>query len=235
MRAMMFRSIPLALSTRNAWKEAGAMFARRDRSPGSVLNITPEDKPVINLGASSFVSDDERVWNSGNHIHTLMTPERTRMRFAGFMPTATWVGPGFYWSKTPGYGGRGKQRLYIGRREDWIVEQREASWNRGEVQVEVEGQEYRVITVSDKVVQSSQRFGSNGNRRYEWVGLQGTPAHVKELARQCARTLDSMRTVVGWDIVDTGTEAFMFEGNSCPGVNAATADRILTQVERYYE
>ncbi|KKL87884.1 hypothetical protein LCGC14_1930230, partial [marine sediment metagenome] len=39
--------------------------------------------------------------------------------------------------------------------------------------------------------------------------------------------------IIGWDVIisDDGYNTFILEGNSCPGVNAATAGRILNAIE----
>jgi hypothetical protein len=50
MRAMMVRSIPLSTTTRDAWKEAGAVFAKRTSSDERIARISGE-APIINLGS----------------------------------------------------------------------------------------------------------------------------------------------------------------------------------------
>ena len=47
----MVRSIPLATSTRDAWKAADAVFAKRTSDDERIARIA-YDAPIINLGSS---------------------------------------------------------------------------------------------------------------------------------------------------------------------------------------
>ncbi len=134
--------------------------------------------------------------------------------------------PAEVWIKAPGMKGKGKYRKDIDRA---LTLPTEWDW-----QVHVEGQEYRLITVGERVVQSYEKYGTHTERDYKWVGLQGTPPDVKELAREAARRLAGP-TVVGWDLVKSGDNVYLFEGNSCPGVNEASAKRIVTEIRRQME
>lgn len=228
-RALMVRSIPLSTDTRDAWKEAGAWFARRDRTDSQIERIA-DGRTIINLGSSNLGLVTDNVWNKSDDIAPLLTPASSRVMFHELMPTDEWIGPDFYWAKTPGRGGNGKQRYYLNDRQAHNVIKRDTDWNEGDIQLELVGQEYRVITVEDKVVQVMKRSGTNGSRVYEWVGVSAAPDHIKKVARTASSRLNG-RNIIGWDVVEWFGRAYIFEGNSCPGVNAATAGRILDAVE----
>lgn len=227
-RALLIRSIPLASSTRDAWKEAGAFFARRDSDADRVDRIR-NGNPVINLGNSAM--DMPYLWNRGSVILPLINPMTARALLDGLMPSGEWEGEGYYWLKGEGRGGANKERLFIetaqAHHELWL----RAHWMQGDVQQDTVGAEYRVITVGHKVVQVALRTGLNGNRRYEWVGVTNARPAVKGIARDAARMLGSEKTIIGWDVMDTEMGAYILEGNSCPGVNEATANRILNEIE----
>jgi len=227
MRAMAVRSIPLSSATRHAWKSAGVSFARRDRTDADIMRITPPGIPILNLGSSTFALDHDAVWNIAENVKPLLTPAGTREKFSPFLPPGTWQGDGFYWEKYSGRAGRNKQRLYLSN--EWIHDstRHTAQHGQGDLQLEVEGQEYRAITVGDKVVQVNARYGSNGAREYRWVGVRNAPAPIKSTAKACASLLEG-NNVIAWDLIMTEDErVYMFEGNSCPGINDATAQRIV--------
>ena len=227
-RALMVRSIPLSSTTRNAWKEAGAMFARRDRNQYEVMDIA-NGRPIINLGNSAM--HIHGAWNDAIIVKPLLTPAASRELLGSLMPTNAYLGAGDYWLKGQGRGGANKEKLYVDHLSDHDELKVQASWNEGDVQQHIVGEEYRVITVGHKVVQVSKRYGINGQRSYEWVGVQGAPSNVKEIAREAARLLQSEKTIIGWDVMHAGQDAYILEGNSCPGVNGATANRILDAIE----
>jgi hypothetical protein len=176
--------------------------------------------------------DIEGSWNRASVVRPLLNPKDSRVTFNSLMPTSLWVDEGYYWLKGQGRGGANKEKVYVEDFNSYNNLLSRANWIDGDVQQDIVGQEYRVITVGHKVVQVSERHGVNGQRNYVWVGVSNAPAHVKETARSAARKLSSEQTIIGWDIMsDNLGGSFILEGNSCPGVNAATADRILNAVE----
>jgi len=230
MRAMMVRSIPLALDTRDAWKSAGAVFARRTSDDDRIRNIS-YDAPIINLGSSQCMI--EGIWNEARVVEPLLTPQASRELLGRLMPLGSvYCGPGYYWLKGAGRGGANKQKLFVrnGQEFDDLYEQ--ARWMEGDVQQHIDGQEYRVITVGEKVVQVMKRTGGHlaSDRVYTWVGVEGCDSEVKAIAREAAMKLANSKTIIGWDVIQ-GERAYILEGNSCPGVNEATARRILDAVE----
>ena len=229
---MLIRSINLSTETTEAWKSAGCWFPRRDRSDEEALNLWMANGKghILNLGDSSFEISpelanifsvrDELVWNVGRDIKPLVKPGPARSLLNNLMPEYPTEYPADVWIKAPGSGGRGKNRTTL-EEERKIPE----GWD---LQVHVEGEEYRVVTVRDKVVQVSQREGANGARNYTWVGVENSPRPVKQIAKNAARLLKG-QNIIGWDVVydKIAERAYILEGNSCPGVNQATAARIV--------
>ena len=231
-RALLVRSIPLSRDVSQAWRSADTHFARRDRTPDSIVSIAG-DRPIINLGNSGFlptVTHGEGIWNEATNIRCLLNPLESREVLGSLMPTNKFVGPDWYWVKGAGFGGRNKHKVWIETEREHEAYVNQASWNDGEVQLHIDGTEYRVITVGSKVVQVNERSGENGNRSYQWVGVRAAPQSCKNIARSAVSLLQG-DNVIGWDIIvhDSG-DGYVLEGNSCPGVNEATASRILDAV-----
>ena len=228
-RALMVRSIPLSSVTRNAWKNAGATFAKRTSTPERIERIA-DGRPIINLGNSSV--HIEGAWNDAPIVAPLLTPYATRRRLGEFLPSPTYLGVGDYWLKGQGRGGANKEMIHVTSLHQQNELKVRARWMEGDVQRHIEGLEFRVITVGLKVVQVSRRSGPDDDRTYTWVGVHDTTMPVKEVAREATRRLDSEKTIIGWDVIQsTSSSVYILEGNSCPGVNEATANRILDAVE----
>jgi hypothetical protein len=234
-RPMMIRSIALSEDSFNAWKAAGGWFPRRDRTPQSCLQLMRDngraEEAIINLGDSTFAPSDEdleyygidpdNLFNHGDNIYPLIRPGDTRKILDELMPPRPTENelPMDVWLKPPGRAGRGKRKVRIDE-----LQQVPREWD---IQKHVTGTEYRVITVEHKVVQVNERQGENGNRSYNWVGVTNAPSNIKSIAKRAARVLQG-RNIIGWDvIVDQHNKAYILEGNSCPGVNYATADRVI--------
>ena len=230
MRAMMVRSIPLALDTRDAWKNAGAVFARRTSDDDRIRNIS-HGAPIINLGSSQCMI--EGIWNEARVVEPLLTPRMSRDLLAPLMPSIEFQGPGYYWLKGAGRGGANKEKRFIRNSGEFYELLSRAQWMEGDVQQHIDGQEYRVITVGEKVVQVTKRDGGHlaSDRVYTWVGVNAAPMSVTGIARKAAGMLDNDKTIIGWDVIEDDMNAYILEGNSCPGVNEATANRILDAVE----
>jgi hypothetical protein len=242
---MIVRSIGLSEETTEAWRQVGGWYPRRDRGINEMLQLFNSNSPdnfIINLGSTSFCPEpellslyginQEKIYNHGDTIRPLVRPGTTRQLLGSLLPpyprrnNAVAVR---YWVKAPGAKGRGKA-LELGQK----VPQVHPDWD---LQTHVVGDEYRVITVNDKVVQVSHRKGPNGERVYNWIGVKAAPSVVKTTAKEAAGKLDG-NTIIGWDIIHVPgmNKAFVLEGNSCPGVNYATAVRIVNQLlGRSYE
>ncbi len=247
MSFLLVRSIPMSRETSEAYRSAGAIYPRRDRDIESIntmiLSARVDGVPfrfILNYGNSNrdfngyaatypnTVYPNKFFWNQGRDIRSLVAPSRSRELLGEFMPGIPTSFPATVWLKPPGRGGRGK---YI--EEIMSVPKVPIMWD---IQEHIEGQEYRIITVGNRVVQSSKRHGENGDRSYEWVGTAGTPTIAKDLARAASKKLDGSN-VVGWDIIHDESEdtIYLLEGNSAPGVNGFTANRIVTEIVRQIE
>lgn len=233
MKILIYRSIPLSEETQEAWREAGCKFALRDRTPEDVFDLAERRgyDGVLNLGDSEFPETDY-VWNTGNTVKTLLTSAAMRRSLlASVMPPAPREGEAF-WVKGPGRGGTNKAKV------DAYDPARHVYGNMLiDLQRHINGQEYRVVTAGTFVVQVSRRTDDRTDptrRTYEWVGETGAPGRVNGIARYATSMLSTPRTVIGWDIVDSGDRVYILEGNSCPGVNAATAKRIIDKMSEVY-
>jgi len=228
-RALMVRSIPLSSATRDAWKDAGAMFARRDRTTQEIINIST-GRPIINLGSSSF--EYEPAWNSAPVVSCLLSPKASRLVFDEMMPDNGRSVPAWYWLKGPGRGGTNKEKTFVNTLNELSELHRRAEWIGGDIQRHIDGTEYRAITVMNDVVQVSKRIGGGDDRNYEWIGTRNAPRGLIPAAKWAA-TKFIEKTIIGWDLIkddDTG-KVHILEGNASPGVNVATANRILDAVE----
>jgi hypothetical protein len=224
------RSVPLSTDTMEAWRSVGGMYPRRDRSPASIIDLAEDQGAdfILNLGSSGFNHPVPYfVWNSAEWVTPINLPGTTRELFPDLLPPVP--NPAVKtkaWLKAPGRGGRGKELVTF---PENVSQYLPKTWD---LQTHIDGQEYRIITVGPRVVQSSLRHGDNDSRSYEWVGLRGTPYAVKELAREAAQYLRGT-CVIGWDIImenDTD-KVFLLEGNACPGVNVETAGRIVKEIK----
>ena len=243
-RAYLIRSIPLSYDTRNAWKAAGAMFYRRDRSAEYINHWHDGSIPIVNLGNMDLegVSDQFTVYNRPRNVRHLVRPVDTRRsELSQHLPFNGYDGPGYYWVKLPGRAGIGKKRIQVRNIAGWLDAVDYAGLHHGDVCIdvpEIHG-EFRVITVGTKVVQASRRtdarltdggMDARVQRSYEWVGVQGLPSNLKTIAKAAASTLDG-DNVIGWDMYTSPSGDGIFEGNTCPGMNEATAGRILDAIE----
>jgi len=232
MAGLAVRSVQLSADSTQAWKDADVQFSRRGRTPDQIIRMGIDNgyEFIINLGKSQFQPGPGRFdfpaffWNKGQDIVPLLYPGSSRILLDDLMPEKPTAFPADVWIKAPGMKGKGKYKkniphaLTLPPQWDW--------------QLHTEGTEYRIITVGKRVVQSFIKTGGAVDREYEWVGLTDTPIELKRLARTAAKRLTGLN-VVGWDIVaPVNGLPRIFEGNSCPGVNYATADRIVTEMRR---
>lgn len=235
MRIFGIRSVQLHTDTTQAWKNAGVSFFRRGSEISSIISrmLDNPDMVVLNLGKTSatfkMYENPElagRIWNDGSDIRPLVWPGTSAELLTGLTPPKPESFPADIWIKAPGRAGRGKFHKQVDRP---MSLPKEWDW-----QAHIIGQEYRVVTVGHKVVQNFERHGPNGNREYRWVRMADTPKRVKKLARVAARRVPGLN-VIAWDIVSTEEEAYVFEGNTCPGVNVATANRVVEEIRKNVE
>jgi hypothetical protein len=196
---------------------------------------------LINLGVSQFdpsESDEDRGyafwWNRGQAIRMTRRPGDLRTHMGDLLPPIPTEFPADVWIKGPGHKGQGKDRQIISGLPLFLP--------RGtDIQLHVEGREFRVITVYHKVVQAFERTEAPGTttREYTWRGVSNTPRAVKELAREASRRVPGYN-MYGWDIMlgttvhDTEPKPYLLEGNSSPGVNTNTVRRIIDMMGIVY-
>jgi hypothetical protein len=232
MRFIAVRSLPLSQDTKEAWRYAGAIYPARGSSVERIISLADDSRAdfILNLGSSKFHPTElERipVLNKGMDIYPLLWPGLSRTLFDDLMPPRPTVFPADVWIKTPGFGGRGKFHKLV---SESMVLPHQWDW-----QAHVEGEEWRILTVGQKVVQQHRRHGGNGERTYEWVPQADTPAAIKDKARSAAQRVPGLN-VIAWDlIVSEEGDVYIFEGNSCPGVNEATAQRIVSTIQETLE
>jgi hypothetical protein len=231
MKFVAVRSLPLSEDTKQAWRSVGAIYPARGSSVERIITIAADSQAsfILNLGSSKFQPGDTHipVLNRGMDIYPLLWPGLSRTLFDDLMPPRPTVFPADVWIKTPGFGGRGKFHKLV---SESMVLPHQWDW-----QAHVEGEEWRILTVGVKVVQQHRRHGGNGERTYEWVRQDETPTQVKAKAREAALRVPGLN-VIAWDlIVSEEGDVYIFEGNSCPGVNTATAERVVNYIEHTLE
>jgi hypothetical protein len=236
MRILAVKSVPLSEDTVAAWRSVNnstditVKFLLRDREPNEAIGIAERNSydMILNLGNSELTYEDPMVWNSLQVCDMLRTPGGMRRSplAAVLPPQMDWNEPNV-WVKGPGRAGWNKHHYTTGLTDEALP-----ITNQWDCQQHIEGQEYRVLTVGLRVVQSSRRYGTNETREYQWTGTANTPKPVKNICRYAASLLPNQRTVIGWDVIDAGDRVFIFEGNTSPGVNDATAERVCRELHR---
>lgn len=219
------RSVTLSTNTADAWKEGGVRLARRGLTTNEILLYGRDYDAILNLGKTSFRPDTSQIiWNHGANIESLVYPGPTREMLGEYLPPVPTSYPARVWVKAPGAHGRGKymvdvdQPLVLPDSWDWCNH--------------IEGQEYRLVTVGDKVVQDFIRHGNNDNRSYSWLPMREVPTQLKEMVKEAARRVPG-DNVLAWDtIIDENNNPFIFEANTCPGVNTSTVRRIVAEMKR---
>lgn len=217
-------NISLSRATANAWRGVGGVVMGRGHTDQDVLEWVSVYHPnfIINLGRSWSDYDGLSVpaLNRGNNILPLMTPAGTRGRFNDLLPPQT---IGQVWIKGPGRAGRAKHKVWT---DQPLVMPEGWDW-----QAHIEGQEYRLVTVGNRIVQCFQRFGDNGEREYHWIRMSEVNANLKDTIRMAASRLEGIN-VVAWDAIVEEEMPYIFEGNTCPGMSPNTAKRIVKEIER---
>ncbi len=223
------KSIPLEKETNRAWKTVpGMYFASRRRDKAS-LEAHIAQRPyelVLNLGRRDIDFDlaISPVANRRDLVRSISRPLALRELIDDYLPERSVEGA--HWHKAAGFAGRGKRRC-TGECGGLI--------DVGEdIQREIIGQEFRILTVGEKVVQASEKRervfrGGRNEFTYEWVGVQGVSrGGIIPVLKEVTRLLPDPLAVVGWDIIHDGARPYILEGNTSPGVNEATAARIIS-------
>lgn len=227
MRYIAVRGSALSTESKNAWKQAGVTFAHPDRDSSWLQNFAEQiNGAILNLGRSQLNTENTPIWNLPETVFQMVWPGRTRQLLNDLMPPRPETFPAEVWIKAPGSKGRGKYRKEVRRSlvlpSDW-------DW-----QLHVEGQEYRLITVGYRLVQQHLRYGDNKNRRYEWLRMRDVPVRLKTTVREAAQRLAG-RNIIAWDTIWSNDNPYILEGNTCPGVNNETVERIIKEMARVEE
>lgn len=221
------RSVPLSTDTQAAWKSVGVVFRARNRP--HVWNVRfhePHIRAVLNLGNIdlSFTNIPVPVFNAPAVVRQVSAPKALRRTLQeGLLPPSTFTDP--HWHKTNGFKGVGKQF------HESLTEQCDMMF--GDVQRHVRGQEYRVVTVGDLIVQASKKYGSYPDFTYKWVGVNNIKSNgiITILKKAVACVDGGNMSILGWDVIHDGERPWIIEANTSPGVNQATAERIITKVK----
>ena len=235
MTILAVKSIPLMRGTNNAWKTVpGLFFADRKRDSRSIERhiASRHYDAVINLGRVDidFGNCLGRVFNDPSTVRAISTPKALRRTLDDFIPKYTHIGN--HWHKSRGYGGMGKS--FHAETEVSCV------GYDGDAQRHIPGLEYRIVTVGDRIVQASlkgeRRTMLNGRNSfaYSWVGVEGVKnGGFIPLLKEAIRTVPGgQSSVLGWDVLSlVGETPCIIEVNTCPGVNSATAGRIISRVK----
>ena len=187
---------------------------------------------ILNLGNSGYTytcSTPMRVWNNADDINTLLNPELSRDLLDEYLAPIPALDGAPYWVKGPGRGGQNK--FY--KEDPWDGTPPAPGWD---VQEHIKGNEYRVVTVGNRVVQQHRRLGPNTDRSYVWLPADELPHRVRPTAKLAASRIPGAN-VIAWDFIvrTEDNEPFILEGNTSPGINENTALRIITEMNRQYE
>lgn len=235
MMLLLVRSIPLSKEVQDAWRSVNVKIVRRSKLNEMALQkiVSKMEQPVIiNLGNLDvdFRSFKIPVFNNTDVIRAVSHPNALRRTLNDFIPANN--GKGAHWHKRGGFGGRNKKF------HDKMLG--ECAVFGGDIQQHVEGDEFRVNTVGDVIVQAHRKKVTDtlGDFIWDWIGVDGIRQNgiipfVKEAA---CRIPNYEYSVLGWDIIvgDEGGPK-VIEINTSPGVNEPTAQRIVKQIERIVE
>lgn len=222
---------PLSAETKDAWRYSGGVFLRRSRNGIIPRKAAEKADVIINLGSFDLTVPLEDgldcVWNWPSSIAAVSSPHRFMEVYGGEGLTPVYEGVGAHWHKTL----KGK-RVFHSSSDCGVV--------YGAVQKHVDGEEYRIITVGDRIVQASHKTPiENPTSRwhrfhYRWVGVErirkgGFIPLLKEAVGLISRW---ERTIIGWDVIHDGGRPWLIEANFCPGVNVPSAGRIVDQIRK---
>lgn len=231
--------IKLSQSSAAAWRSAGvqSLYPRRIGHPLTFLQAG--HNVVLNLGSrAGSVRSIERMfdgvlYNPVDVVNITTSQEAFSLLMQGLTPEDLMETDAerTVWLKGPGHGGKNKFQLGIAGQiyevpPGFVVQQH------------IEGEEWRLHSVNDRIVQSHRRVGENGNREYQWVGVKSTPLDLREMVKEAVRRLNecvpvhTLHTVLAWDLIHDGDRPYVLEANTAPGMNSATAERIIRQVRR---
>lgn len=239
----LLKSIPLSDVTRKAWREAGVTAIPRKLASFQLeqyfQNILDVEKDVIiNYGRRDYLVNKFKgvIYNRPDLVSAVYSPGGLRKLIPDFLPPQP-IDVGSVWIKGPGSHGYNKQfwnifdpnadfeGLPISASPDW------------DIQKHIDGPEYRVITVGKKVVQASkkEKGGTHASGfSFTWVGVGSVKGMgiIPLLHKAVGAIPGGDRSILGWDIIVGDDKPYIIETNTSPGVNEATALRIVKEIRR---
>ena len=232
MKLLLVRSIPVSLDTKRAWSAAGAKFMRRTRE-FDTLSRLPFDV-ILNLGDSSFEAMDDfplKWWNLGADISKFRSPIDMRRCFKDFIPPVPDMDSMNWWHKAYGRGGSGNTHITDRKFGDT------PALLPGDFQEHIVGTEYRIITVGDRIVQQHMRVdaGPPTAREYAWLLNDTLPKGLRPIVKSALKRIPG-HNVIAWDtIITSDGTSYILEGNASPGMNEASAHRVILEIKRQRE
>lgn len=240
MRTLIIRPpFPLSKQSEQAYRMLGdtVRFLRRDRDLTADLgDVYDKYDFVVNLGNSNMNADcvdPEKLINPPDLVEITVSPRNTMMLFGELWPH--YIPGREFWVKRPGRKGKTHSQYEAVDSPPILRSRHEA------LQGHIYGNEFRINIVNGKVVQCSRRYDDDyGNRRYEWIGVDGLrQRNGLRFARAVAHTLHELWPyhIVGVDAIKSRLDGrfYLLEVNSCPGINQETALRIRNILERRFE
>lgn len=224
------RSIALSKVSRHAWGHAGAIVLSRNefKRKGRLSAVPFSDRVVVNLGIAPTV-DGAIVYNTRNMVRSILTPASLRKTMPSLIPPIAKLGESA-WFKGPGYAGKNKTYYHAWGGDGFD----EAKWD---IQKHIEGTEYRVISVGNRIVQAFIKTPDDSpcGFTWKWVGANGIKnLGIRPLVREAVGLIVDIYgdfSIIGWDIIrDASGQCFIIEGNTSPGVNVHSAKRIVKQI-----
>ncbi len=236
---LLLRSIPLSRETRKAWlsNNNNLIVRRRYLNDEYVREV---DKifcvsAFLNLGNLDLDLSNltKPVFNGAETVRAISSPMALRRTLNDYVPKFTTQDA--HWHKRGSWGGDGKifHKEMLG----------ECATLGGDSQKHIEGTEYRVITVGDKIVQASLKEKKNeniandiGNFNWYWIGVDGirNSGIIPHIKSAITNIPFWPYTVFGWDIIRDSVSGMVYtiEINTSPGVNEHSVQRIMKQIER---
>jgi hypothetical protein len=170
-------------------------------------------------------------WNVGDNIRMIRSPSAMRSNFGDLMPELPALDDSNWWLKSYGRAGTGNTHYTNFTYGDLISDGELAGGV--DAQVHIDGYEYRVTTVGDRIVQQHVRTGVDPDRSYQWINADSLPKGVRPMVKEAAARIPG-HNVVSWDTI-VSDKPYILEGNSSPGINVATAQRVVKEITRQRE
>lgn len=240
MKVLVSPSIPYDTS---GWRvEREGFNVKRLKNPLDEHHLNTYDA-IVNLGHHNWPVHNN-IWNPSSVVRLANTLHEYDEFMEGLVPPFPKIGEPF-WVKHPGQQGNGKQYY-----PEFTEELASLYSNiHAGIQRHVDGEEFRLITVGDYVVQAARKIpdplpdGTSkvGVFEWQWIGTKGCnnfPGLIPKAKAAASRFVEAFGTyqiILGHDIIyQPSGECFLIESNTAPGMNEATAGRVLKQMKQYW-